>query len=88
LEDGPKQIKKKKYCAPSQRLYKYLLTDGKAEIVAIEVEMLRDIEITRTLPGTKIRLYGPIEVRRGVWLLKRSNIEIMWQNLTNKDLIP
>lgn len=50
--------------------------------------MLRDIEITRTLPGTKIRLYGPIEVRRGVWLLKRSNIEIMWQNLTNKDLIP
>jgi hypothetical protein len=87
LEDAPKQAKKKKYCAPSQRLYKYLLTDGKTEVIALEIEAIRDIEILKTLPGTKIRLYGPIEVRRGIWLLKRANVELLWHNIAIKDLV-
>ena len=87
LEDGPKQAKKKRYFAPSQRLYKFLLTDGRAEVIALEIEPLRDLDIQKTLPGTKLRLYGPIEVRRGIWLLQKSNVELLWHNTAIKDLV-
>lgn len=64
-----------------------MLTDGKSEIIAIEIETLRDIDVYKTLPGTKVRLFGPIEIRRGIWTLRRSNVEIIWHNLLNKELL-
>lgn len=56
-------------------------------MIALEIEPLRDLDIQKTLPGTKLRLYGPIEVRRGIWLLKKSNVELLWHNTTIKDLV-
>jgi hypothetical protein len=68
-------------------MFKYLLTDGKREIVALEIEPLFCISLERTLPGSKLRLIGPIEVRRGIWMLRRPNVELMWANTSNKTMI-
>ena len=53
----------------------------------MEIETLRDLDLQRTLPGTKLRIYGPIEVRRGIWMLKRANVELLWHNTLQKDLV-
>ena len=65
-------------------MFKYLFTDGQTEIIAVELEPIRELSTESTLPGTKIRLIGPIDVRRGIWLLKRNNVEVLWAN-TGKD---
>ena len=65
-------------------MYKYLLTDGRVEIIACELECIKEIDITKTLPGSKIRIYGPVEVRRGIWMLKRGNVELLWTNTDAK----
>ena len=54
------------------------------QIIAVELEPIRELSAESTLPGTKIRLIGPIDVRRGIWLLKRNNVEVLWAN-TGKD---
>ena len=59
---------------------KFLLTDGKKEIIGMEASPLRDIDFDVLLPGTKFRLYGPIIVRRGIWFIEPGNIEILWAN--------
>lgn len=64
-------------CAKSKfkaRMFKYLLTDGEHDIIAIESEPLTFLKIDKALPGTKIRLTGPIEIRRGIWLLQPHNV--------------
>ena len=32
------------------------------------------------LPGSKIILKGPIETRRGIYMLKNVNVELKWTN--------
>jgi hypothetical protein len=59
-------------------MYKYLLTDGMSNFIACELEHLSGIEIRKTLPGSKLRLHGPIEVRRGIWMLRKSNVELLY----------
>ena len=66
---------------------KLLLTDGRDEVMAVENEPLWAIELQKTLPGTKIRVFGPIEVRRGLWLLRESNLELMWHNTEDKEMV-
>ena len=66
--------------AKTQRLMKFLLTDGMKEIIGMEASPLRDIDFDNLLPGTKFRLYGPIIVRRGIWFIEPGNIEILWTN--------
>jgi hypothetical protein len=61
-------------------MLKYLFTDGRDEIIAIELEPIRELSLETCFPGTKVRLIGPIEVRRGIWMLRRSNIEVLWTN--------
>lgn len=61
-------------------MYKYLLTDGKIDVIACELEPLKEIDLAKTQPGSKVRVYGPVEVRRGVWMLKRGNVELLWTN--------
>lgn len=62
------------------RFLKFLLTDGISDIIAIEHEKLKDISINSTLPGSKIKLIGPIEVRRGIYFLRNNNIELVFGN--------
>lgn len=70
------------------RLFKYLLTDGVREIVALELEPIHQISLEGFLPGSKLRLIGPIEVRRGIWMLKRPNVETLWSNEIDKNMVP
>jgi hypothetical protein len=51
------------------------LTDGINSIDAIEYERLTHIEVFSL--NHKFVLKGPIEVRRGLFLLKKSNIEYL-----------
>ena len=61
-------------------MFKYLLTDGKTEIIAIELEKLAYIHLESCQVGTKLKLTGKIEVRRGVHMLKNVNVEVVWVN--------
>ena len=61
---------KNKQASGNNRMFKYLLTDGRTQIIALEIQPLYTIQLERTQPGSKILLIGPIEVRRGIWLLK------------------
>ena len=54
----------------TNRLFKYLMTDGRTQVIALEAQPLHCIQLERTLPGSKLLFIGPIEVRRGIWLLK------------------
>ena len=33
-------------------------------------------------------LIGPIEVRRGIWLLKQTNIRMLWENNEQAKMVP
>jgi hypothetical protein len=33
-----------------------------------------------TKPGSKLKLIGNIEVRRGIYMLRNCNVEIAWNN--------
>ena len=61
-------------------MLKYLLTDGTTEIIAIELEKIAYIHLENTLVGSKLRLCGNIEVRRGIHMLRNSNVEVLWSN--------
>ena len=61
-------------------MFKFLLTDGCTEIIAIELEKLAYIKLEKTNPGSKLKLTGKIEVRRGIHMLRNSNIEVIWNN--------
>jgi hypothetical protein len=41
---------------------------------------LKDLSFDGTLAGTKLKLKGPIEVRRGLYLLKNQNVDLVWAN--------
>ena len=61
-------------------MFKYLLTDGKTDIIAIELEKLAYIHLESCHVGTKLKLTGKIEVRRGIHMLKNVNVEVVWAN--------
>ena len=46
------------------------------------------VQLERTLPGSKLLLIGPIEVRRGIWLLRQSNVRILWENTDQAKMVP
>lgn len=71
---------KNKQASGHNRLFKYLVTDGRTQVIGLEIQPLYSINIERTLPGSKLLFIGPIVVRRGIWLLKQSNIKVVWEN--------
>ena len=62
------------------RMFKYLLTDGKTEIMAVELEKIAFIHLDSCQVGSKLRLTGRIEVRRGIHMIKNANVEVVWAN--------
>ena len=74
---------KNKQASGNNRMFKYLFTDGRTQIIA-----LYSIQLERTQPGSKILLIGPIEVRRGIWLLKQNNIKMLWENSSLPKMVP
>lgn len=60
----------------SKRMLQLTLTDGVQEVHAIEYEFIPSLNLNLT-PGTKIRLTGPITVRRGNIVLEAKNIKIL-----------
>ncbi len=61
-------------------MLKFILTDGQTEIMAIEMERLAYIYLDSAQAGTKLRLTGKIEARRGIHMIKNSNVEVVWLN--------
>ncbi|KAL5110860.1 Tudor domain-containing protein 3 [Taenia crassiceps] len=58
------------------RLLKLTLTDGKSNILALDVDNSPKLS-TQTLPGTKIRLDGRVHIRVGFLILRRNNFEVL-----------
>jgi len=59
-----------------KRMLQLELTDGAQVIQAIEEVLIPQLHLD-LIPGTKILLKGPLECRRGVILLKPSNVELV-----------
>ncbi|CDW88392.1 UNKNOWN [Stylonychia lemnae] len=62
------------------RMLKFLLCDGKIDVLAVELEKIYAINLDNTLPGSKLRLKGRVEIKRGTYLLRSENIEVIWNN--------
>ena len=70
----------------SQRMMKLILSDGFSNVEAVEHEScLCKLKETEIHPGTKIRLIGPLQVRRGVILLTPQNIEVLGGQVEEMD---
>ena len=52
------------------------MTDGQQTVEAMEHQTIPDLP-DLVLPGQKVRLYGPITVRRGILLLTAQNIKFL-----------
>jgi hypothetical protein len=61
-------------------MFKYLLTDGKTDIMAVELEKIAYIHLDSCQVGSKLKFTGKIEVRRGIYMIKNANIEVLWAN--------
>ena len=80
-ELGPGAKKKTAWGGKEQnRMFKYLLTDGKTDIMAVELEKIAYIHFDSCQVGSKLRLTGKIEVRRGIHMIKNANVEVVWGN--------
>lgn len=66
------------------RLLKFLLNDGMNEVLAIEVEKLKGITLENCTVGSKLIVKGPIEVRRGIYMLKSSNVQLVFSHKDEK----
>ena len=61
-----------------QRMLKLELNDGFSTVTALEHEYCGNKLKEATLrPGTKLRLIGPLYIRRGVILLCQRNVEVL-----------
>ncbi|BHF63342.1 tudor domain-containing protein 3 [Sparganum proliferum] len=58
------------------RLLKLVLTDGKTNISALDMDNSPKLSI-ETWPGTKIRLTGRVPIRCGFLLLRQNNFEVL-----------
>ena len=59
-----------------KRMLQLKLTDGAQVIQAIEEVLIPQLHLD-LIPGTKMLLKGPLECRRGVVILKPSNVELL-----------
>ena len=63
---------------PSQRMLKLDLSDRFSTVTAIEFESCSNkLQENSLRPGTKIKLIGPLTVRRGTILLRPKNIQLL-----------
>lgn len=60
----------------SHRMLKMMCSDGQQDIVAMEYESLQCLK-EPFIPGFKIVVVGPVEYRKGVLLLKSSNVHFI-----------
>lgn len=60
----------------SKRMLQLTLTDGVQEVDAIEYELIPLLKLSMT-PGIKIRLTGPVTVRRGKIMLEARNVKVL-----------
>ena len=66
----------------SKRMMKLELNDGFSTVTALEHEYLgHKLKDNDLHPGTKIKLIGPLIVRRGVILLSPKNVEVLGGNV-------
>ncbi len=49
-------------------------------MLALELERLAFIHLDNIQPGSKLRLSGKIEIRRGTMMLRNANVEVVWGN--------
>ena len=67
-------------------MMKLILSDGFSNVEAIEHEScFSKLKETELHPGTKIRLIGPLQVRRGLILLTPQNIEVLGGHVEEMD---
>ena len=61
-------------------MLKFLLTDGRGTYtMAVELDRLTGgISTEATQPGSKLLLKGVIEVKRGLYMLKNPNVELVY----------
>lgn len=69
-------IEKDKDITDSKRVLQLTLTDGVQEVDAIEYQFIPTLNLNLT-PGIKIRLVGPITVRRGKIMLETRNVKVL-----------
>ena len=66
----------------SKRMLKLELNDGFSTVSALEHEYLGNkLKDNDLHPGTKIKLIGPLNIRRGVILLSPKNVEVLGGNV-------
>lgn len=61
---------------PAKRVLQMRLTDGLQEINAIEYKTIPELNVN-IVPGTKIRIIGPVTVRRGNLMIEPKNVKIL-----------
>ena len=59
-----------------QRVMMLTMTDGQQTVEAMEHQTIPDLP-DFVIPGQKVKLYGPIKVRRGILLLTAQNIKFL-----------
>ena len=69
-----------------QRVMMLTLTDGQQTVEAMEHQTIPDLP-DLVLPGQKVRLYGPITVRRGILLLTPQNIKFLGGKIETNNII-
>lgn len=69
-------IENDKDVTDSKRMLQVTLTDGVQEVDAIEYQPIPTLNLNLT-PGIKMRLVGPITVRRGKIMLEAQNVKVL-----------
>ena len=49
-------------------------------MLALELERLAYIHLDNIQTGSKLRLSGKVEIRRGTIMLRNTNVEVVWGN--------
>jgi len=65
-----------KFAPQSNRLLNFTLFDGKNKFTAMEYETIGTIRDFKT-PGIILALKPPIQVRKGMFLLRNANVEVL-----------
>ncbi|XP_046969732.1 recQ-mediated genome instability protein 1-like [Vanessa cardui] len=60
----------------NHRMIKLYMTDGVQEVTGIEYKPMRNLSLD-VIPGSKVLIKGPVECRRGMFLLTENCIELL-----------